>query len=83
MKLSVGVHTDRCSPAKPPRPPPSPRGKKTRVTGTKIGRGGAKWYRRGHFTQRSFQEVSHQDAGGVGDGKIRKEEKKKISLALL
>lgn len=84
----VELHADLRSPAKPPRPPLPPAagrattvtacGKMTCVTGMKIGRGGAKWYRRGHFTQRSFQEVSHQDAEGGGkDGKKEKKKREK------
>lgn len=57
-------------------------GKMTCVTGMKIGRGRAKWYRRGHFTQRSFQEVSHQDGKGGREGWEKKNHKKK-TLALL
>lgn len=85
MRLSTELRVDLRSLVKPPRLPRQPAalplgattvtacGKMTCVTGMKIGRGGAKWYRRGHFTQRSFQEVSHQDAkGGRGGWKEKK-----------
>lgn len=90
MRLSRELRADPRSLVKPPRPPRQPAasppgatgattvtacGKMTCVTGMKIGRGGAKWYRRGHFTQRSFQEVSHQDAKG-GRGGWKKKQKR-------